>query len=689
MSVLRAHSRVALVRRAAAIGAVLTMTFGGVAFADNVSNNLDGSVDATVEALAMTAGGSSTVTLYIDPTGQGPTPSDGKAGCNLTASSTLRLSVSSNAPTVASVSPGSITFGSCGDTKVLSLSALSVGTARISVAQTSNDTGGTFDLSPATFDVVVSPAPSTNTPPTVSVTGLTATAYPKGTVPTAGCLVQDAEDTGESAVPVVTGSLDADGLGARTVTCTYTDGGGLTRSASVDYTIVDPSAPQISYTLTPASPDGDNGWYQSGVTLTWTVTENESPNSVIKTGCVDQTITADQGATTYSCSATSSGGSAGPTSVSIKRDGNGPDVSYTSVSPAAPDGSNGWYKSPVIATFTATDGYSGPSSATGTTASTGDGSDVVLDSPEFSDNAGNTTGAGAAHSPAFKIDTTAPSVGSAVLSGTSGDNGWYTSAVTASYTATDDTSGFSTGSYVGSDTQTVSSSGEGQQPLTAPAFTDVAGNSAGGEDITVKVDTGLPTVTLTGGPTAGGSYYFGSVPGAPTCSASDAMSGITGDGTPGTPVACSVTGYGAGVGSHMITSTVTDRAGNSRTVTVSYEVLGWTTGGFYQPVDMNYVFNKVKGGSTVPLKFELFAGPTELTDTSAITSFKWGDVACDATAPNDAVEITTTGGTSLRYDSTGGQFIQNWKTPTAVGCYSASVLAQDGSKITAYFKITK
>ncbi len=54
----------------------------------------------------------------------------------------------------------------------------------------------------------------------------------------------------------------------------------------------------------------------------------------------------------------------------------------------------------------------------------------------------------------------------------------------------------------------------------------------------------------------------------------------------------------------------------------------------------------------------------------------------------DAVEIVSTGGTSLRYDTTGGQFIQNWKTPTGAGtCYSATMTAADGSAITAYFKL--
>ena len=41
---------------------------------------------------------------------------------------------------------------------------------------------------------------------------------------------------------------------------------------------------------------GDNGWYMSDVSLVWLVTEGESPGSLVKTGCVDQSVTADQGA---------------------------------------------------------------------------------------------------------------------------------------------------------------------------------------------------------------------------------------------------------------------------------------------------------------------------------------------------------------------------------------------------------
>jgi hypothetical protein len=50
--------------------------------------------------------------------------------------------------------------------------------------------------------------------------------------------------------------------------------------------------------------------------------------------------------------------------------------------------------------------------------------------------------------------------------------------------------------------------------------------------------------------------------------------------------------------------------------------------------------------------------------------------------------MVTTGGTSLRYDSTGGQFIYNWQTPKKPNtCYNVTMTATDGSTLTAYFKL--
>lgn len=559
---------------------------------DDIANNIDASIDAVAEAMPLTLGGANgTTQLYVTPRN-----GDGKSGCNLTGSTTLVVAVSSSNAGVATVSPSSVTFGSCGDVKTITITPVGVGSTEISVAETSNNTGATFNLAPASFTVNVSPPP--NTAPQVVVAGVTIGAsYGKGSVPAATCQVTDAED-GNSTFPAdlsaITGPHASDGIGSQTASCSYTDGGGLTAAASVTYSIVDPSAPTIGYVLNPASPDGSNGWYKSNVTLTWNVSEPESPNSLQKTGCVDQNVTADQTETTYSCSATSAGGSAGPVSVSIKRDGTAPTIGG-SQSPAA--NANGWNNSDVTVSFTCSDATSGVATCSGPTTLSGEGANQSA-TGNATDNAGNT------------------------------------------------------------------------------ASTSVSG---------INIDKTAPTVALVGGPAAGGSYYFGSVPAAPTCSASDALSGLDGS--------CGVSGYGTAVGTHTVTATANDKAGNTNTASATYTVLAWTLTGFYAPVDMrdangNEIVNTVRAGQTVPLKFNVYAGPTEQTTTAAVQNFTVVQTSCAASATIDDIELTTTGGTSLRYDTTGGQFIQNWQTPKQAGkCYRVTMFTIDGSSITALFKL--
>ncbi len=139
------------------------------------------------------------------------------------------------------------------------------------------------------------------------------------------------------------------------------------------------------------------------------------------------------------------------------------------------------------------------------------------------------------------------------------------------------------------------------------------------------------------------------------------------------------------VGDHVVGLRVTDDGGLSDTDTATVTVLPWTLNGFYQPVDMNGVYNTVKGGSTVPLKFEIFAGTTELTDVASVKSLTYAQTSCDTTAITDEIETTSTGDTSLRY--TDGQFIYNWKTPKVAGkCYRVTMSTMDGSSLVAYFK---
>ncbi|MBX6751581.1 MAG: PxKF domain-containing protein, partial [Micromonosporaceae bacterium] len=110
-----------------------------------------------------------------------------------------------------------------------------------------------------------------------------------------------------------------------------------------------------------------------------------------------------------------------------------------------------------------------------------------------------------------------------------------------------------------------------------------------------------------------------------------------------------------------------------------------TITGFYQPVDMGGVINTVKAGSTVPLKFQVYSDTTEVTNP-AIATMTVDNVACNANAETDEVEALTTGETSLTY--TDGHFQYNWKTPKSPGaCYAVTATIQDGSSITAHFKL--
>lgn len=60
---------------------------------------------------------------------------------------------------------------------------------------------------------------------------------------------------------------------------------------------------------------------------------------------------------------------------------------------------------------------------------------------------------------------------------------------------------------------------------------------------------------------------------------------------------------------------------------------------------------------------------------------------CGTSTVEDPVEFTTTGTTSLRYDDDGGAFIQNWKTLSLPGSYLVSVETDDGSSVSAEFKL--
>jgi len=256
--------------------------------------------------------------------------------------------------------------------------------------------------------------------------------------------------------------------------------------------------PSVSGTM------GNNGWYVSDVTVSWTVVDNESAITS-KPGCDPTTINADTAGTTLTCSATSAGGTSSQ-SVTIKRDATAP----TGVSGApnrVPDHGT-WYNHAVDVVFTGSDATSGIASCTTTTYSGPDGASVSVNG-SCTDNAGNTSASVA--SSAFNYDATAPAV-SASASPAANANGWNNTDVTVSFSGSDSLSGIAS-----CDAPVVLSS-EGAGP-------DLAGNSASATASGINIDKTAPTVSASASPAANANGW-NNTDVTVSFSGSDSLSGI-------------------------------------------------------------------------------------------------------------------------------------------------------------------
>lgn len=87
----------------------------------------------------------------------------------------------------------------------------------------------------------------------------------------------------------------------------------------------DETPPSIEVTV--SGTQGNNGWYTSDVSVSWTVIDNESDISSSE-GCEDSEVTEDTEGITFTCSATSAGGTASD-SVTIKRDATNPLITFS------------------------------------------------------------------------------------------------------------------------------------------------------------------------------------------------------------------------------------------------------------------------------------------------------------------------------------------------------------------------
>jgi hypothetical protein len=219
----------------------------------------------------------------------------------------------------------------------------------------------------------------------------------------------------------------------------------------------------------------------------------------------------------------------------------------------------------------------------------------------------------------------------------------------------------------------------GETTVTCTA-TDAAGNTGSNSFTVTVVDTTGPALTLPANILATAT----SAAGAPVTYAASATDLVDGS----VPVTCTpASGSTFAPGVTTVSCSAADAHGNTSTGTFTVTVtFGWN--GFFAPVDNNGVVNTIKGGQSVPLKWNIPNGSGGwISSLDVVTSVTQAKTTCSSNAPIDEIEAPTSGSTSLRYDSTANQYIYNWQSPKGAGtCYKVTVYLTDGSSRSALFK---
>jgi hypothetical protein len=321
--------------------------------------------------------------------------------------------------------------------------------------------------------------------------------------------------------------------GTHTLIFRATDVAGNTTTADPVTVLVDRTPPVPDVSLDPTSPNGLNGWYTAPVT----VTANSSDGT---SGIASQGVSLDSstwtpslmissdGTSTVQVTATDKAGNTASTNKTIRLDATPPTAA---LQVPTPDGTNGWYVSPVTITVSGTDATSGVASQMvsqdGTTwvsslSPSTDGVHHVVG--RVTDNAGNTT----TTSPVtVSVDRTAPIPGVTLSpSSPNGTNSWYVSSVTATANCSDATSGIASQavSLDGTNwTPSVILSTDGVSTLQVRA-TDQAGNTASASQ-TIHLDATPPAASFVM-PAANGANGWYVSPVSVSVSGTDATSGV-------------------------------------------------------------------------------------------------------------------------------------------------------------------
>ncbi|HVE60143.1 MAG TPA: LamG-like jellyroll fold domain-containing protein [Pyrinomonadaceae bacterium] len=294
---------------------------------------------------------------------------------------------------------------------------------------------------------------------------------------------------------------------------------------------------------------GSNDWYTGNVQINWTVTDGESSVSN-SNGCGISNVTGDTSGVTFTCTATSTGGTA-TQSVTIKRDASAPEINASANAGGNPY-TGGWTNQDVVVSFDCYDALSGVAFQTDplTLADEGANQSAAGSCTDAAGNSSETTFSD------INIDKTAPEINAARTPAANGA-GWNNTDVTANYTASDALSGLSVNSPAnGSYTFSM----EGAAQTHTFTVTDAAGNSASATVQNVNIDKTAPSISCAA---ADGSWHAADV--SINCTATENISSLADSSDANFNLVTSVAGGSETSNASTDSRQVCDVAGNCAT----------------------------------------------------------------------------------------------------------------------------
>jgi hypothetical protein len=439
---------------------IAAMLVTSLAAADPIINNIDTTVDSTLESRTITPGGSTMVGFFIVASNNDPSPD--ASGCNATGSNPAIVTL--DVPSEVTATPSSFQIVGCDNVVNTTFSSDTVGSYEISIASvTGGKSGSQWNMEPASFTLNVASLDNTAPVITPNISGSLGNNGWYVSDVTVSWMVSDDESAISSSSGCDPTTINSDTAGT-TLTCSATSAGG---NSGQSVTIMrDATPPTISGSAAPA-PNGA-GWNNSDVTVSFTCGDNLS--GIASCG-PNQTLSGEGAGQSATGTAVDSAGNTASSTVSgINIDKIAPSIiAALDKSPAV----TGWFNTNIGAptvNFTCSDALSGLAGPCPSSYTFGEGTDQAY-SQTIYDLAGNSASAGVSD---VDVDLIAPSI--TITTPAAGASFVLNQVIAANYGCLDATSGIDTCAGPVSNGSNIDTASAGPKSFTVNA-SDLAGNT--------------------------------------------------------------------------------------------------------------------------------------------------------------------------------------------------------------------